>query len=517
MTGDPHRDSSVAERPPLPDLQAAADRLRARALELESAARPLEPDASEREVIRDAVVEYVERFLHELPERLTYDADKRPAKRLRDLPIGAEAGTAPPSIETLLRFVDECVVRPGILPSSGGHLGYIPGGGLYTSALGDYIAAVTNEYAGIRFAGPGSVEMENLVLDWMAELVGYPEGSGGNLASGGSIANLIAVVTARDAHGLEAKDFSRAVVYLTSHAHHCFDKALRIAGLGECVRRIVPLDDRYRMIPAELDRVVREDREAGLRPWLVMASAGTTDVGAIDPLSELGPIARAHGLWFHVDAAYGGFFALVEECRPRLAGMELSDTIVLDPHKGLFLPYGSGAVLGRDKTAMARAHAYHAHYMQDTVAEESREIGSPAELSPELTKHFRGLRVWLPLLLHGVAPFSACLEEKLYLARYFHGAVRRLGFEVGPEPELSVVTYRWVPEEGEANAFNEALIEEIHRDGRVFISSTLLDGTFVLRLAPLAFRTHLDTIDLTLDILREKVRKLEKEGVGATR
>ncbi len=503
----------AVERPPLSDLREAEDSLRARALELELAARPLEPDAEARQAIRGAVVEYVERFLDELPQRLTYDDDKSSAKKLRDTPIGSE----PPSIEALLRLVDECVVHPGILPSSAGHLGYIPGGGLYVSALGDYIAAVTNEYAGIRFAGPGSVEMENLVLRWMADLVGYPDGAGGNHTSGGSIANLIAVVTARDAHGLEGKDFSRAVVYLTSHAHHCFDKALRIAGLGECIRRIVPLDDRYRMVPEELDRAIHADREAGLRPWLVMASAGTTDVGAIDPLPELGAIAGKHDLWFHVDAAYGGFFALVDECRPQLAGMELSDTIVLDPHKGLFLPYGSGAVLARDKVAMARAHAYHAHYMQDTVAEEAREIGSPAELSPELTKHFRGLRAWLPLLLHGVEPFRACLEEKLYLARYFHGEVRRSGFEVGPEPELSVVTYRWVPEEGDANAFNRALIEEIHRDGRVFLSSTMLEGTFVLRLAPLAFRTHMDTIDLTLEILRDRVEKLEKEGTVASR
>jgi glutamate/tyrosine decarboxylase-like PLP-dependent enzyme len=367
----------------------------------------------------------------------------------------------------------------------------------------------------MRFAGPGSVEMENLVLDWMAEIVGYPAGSGGNLASGGSIANLIGVVTARDAHGLRAKDFSKAVVYLTDQAHHCFDKALRIAGLGECVRRIVALDDRYRMMPEDLERLIRLDREDGLLPWLVMASAGTTDVGAIVPLPEIGAIAREHELWFHVDAAYGGFFALVDECRPLLAGMELSDSLVLDPHKGLFLPYGSGAVLARDKVAMARAHAYHAHYMQDTVAEESREIGSPAELSPELTKHFRGLRVWLPLLLHGVEPFRACLEEKLYLARYFYREARTRGFEVGPEPELSVVIFRWVPEVGDANAFNEALIEEIHQDGRVFLSSTMLDGTFVLRLAPLAFRTHLSTIDLTLEILREKVEKLEREGIGA--
>jgi glutamate/tyrosine decarboxylase-like PLP-dependent enzyme len=466
--------------------------------------RRLEPGPEERAQVRSAVVEYAESFLERLPQLKTYEYRKEAAKQLRGSPIGDEAS----DIGELMALVQQCVVEPGLNPAHGGHLAYIPGGGIYASALGDYLADITNRYAGIKFAGPGAVEMENMLLDWMAELVGYPENSGGNLASGGSIANLIAIVTARDAHGLKARDFERAVVYLSEQAHHCIDKALRIAGLGECGGHIIPLDDRYRMIPGELEKAIAADRSSGLIPWMVIASAGTTDVGAIDPLTEIGQIAGENGLWYHIDAAYGGFFALVDECRPRLAGMELSDSIVLDPHKGLFLPYGSGAVLVKDKRALHQAHYYQAAYMQDTVAEEAAEISSPAELSPELTKHFRGLRQWLPLKLHGLAPFRACLEEKLLLTRYFYEKVQELGFEVGPEPELSVATYRWVPSSGDANEFNAALIDEIHRDGRVFVSSTMLDGEFVLRLAALTFRSHLEHVDLLMDILQEKVKDL---------
>jgi glutamate/tyrosine decarboxylase-like PLP-dependent enzyme len=472
--------------------------------ELEAVSRKLEPDLDERRSVREAVVAHGDAFLASLTHRKAYEIDKASALRLRAAPFADE----PTDIEELLAILDECVEAPGVNPSSGRFLGYIPGGGLYYSALGDYLAALTNRYAGVRFAGPGAVEMENALLDWMAELVGYPEGSGGNLASGGSIANLIAIVTARDVHHPKSRNFDQAVVYLSQQTHHCIDKALRIAGLGECVRRLVPLDARYRMIPAELERCIAEDRAAGLTPWMVIASAGTTDVGAIDPLEEIGLIAKADDLWYHVDAAYGGFFALVDECRPRLGGMGLSDSIVLDPHKGLFLPYGLGAVLVKDKVAMHRAHYYSAAYMQDTVAEESLAINSPAELSPELTKHFRGLRLWLPLKLHGVAAFRACLEEKLLLTRYFYEEIQKLGFEVGPQPELSVATYRWVPEAGDANAFNQALVEEIHRDGRIFVSSTMLDGTFVLRLAVLVFRTHIDAIDVTLELLKQKVEHL---------
>ncbi len=509
---DPARPGEAA--PPTGEREGRSETRRdllRRLRRLEAESRRLEPDAAERARVREGVVAYAEEFLERVAELKAYEADKEAARDLRRRPIGE-----PTEIEELLRLIERCVDRPGLNPASGGHLAYIPGGGIYLSALGDYLADVTNRYAGVRFAGPGAVEMENLCLEWMAALVGYPREAGGNLASGGSIANLIGIVAARDAHGLRATDFSRAVVYLTGQVHHCVDKALRVAGLGECVRRRVELDDRYRMRPDALRRAVAADRDAGLLPWLVIASAGTTDVGAVDPLEEIAEVAEEEGLWYHIDAAYGGFFALVEECRPRLRGMDRSDSIVLDPHKGLFLPYGTGAVLVKDRRAMHRAHWYEAAYMQDTVAEESREIGSPAELSPELTKHFRGLRLWLPLEIHGVEPFRACLEEKLLLARYFHGRVRELGFEVGPEPELSVCIYRWVPERGDANAFNEALVEAIHRDGRVFLSSTTIDGVFWLRLAVLSFRTHRKTVDLALEILQEKVEGLERQGVETT-
>ncbi len=496
----------------------ASDPLLARIGALEAEARKLEPPPAERTAVRESVVGYAEGFVDRIHELKAYEHRKEVARELRALPIAEE----PTPVEEVLDALARCVDAPGLNPASGGHLAYIPGGGLYYSALGDYLADVTNNYAGIRFTGPGAVEMENVLLDWMAEVVGFPPGSGGNLASGGSIANLIAVVTAREARGLRARDYPRAVVYVSSQTHHCVDKALRVAGLGECVRRKVSLDDRYRMRPDALEAAVLDDRAAGRIPWMVVSSAGSTDVGAVDPLEEIHKVARAHGLWSHVDAAYGGFFALVEACRPLLAGMAEADTVVLDPHKGLFLPYGSGAVLARDREALWRAHRAGAAYLQDRPEEEVVDMGSPADLSPELSRNFRGPRLWLPLMLHGVAPFRAGLEEKLLLTRWFHREAAAMGFEMGPEPDLSVTTFRWVQEGAEpeaVNAFNRGLLDEIHRDGRVFLSSTSLDGRFVLRLAALAFRTHLDTIETTLAMLEKKLEALgaRPEGAGALR
>ncbi|MEE2637577.1 MAG: pyridoxal-dependent decarboxylase [Acidobacteriota bacterium] len=473
--------------------------------QLEQVARRLEPDGRKRRHVREAVVQYGETFLNTLETTKVFDPNRERVAHLFASPLQDQ----PSDIGDLLTLLGDAVTTPGLKPASGAHMGYIPGGGVYVSALGDYLAAVTNEFAGVSFTGPGAVAMETMLLDWMAKEIGYPPESGGNLTSGGSIANLIAIVTARDAMELAPMDIERAVVYLSEQTHHCVDKALRIAGLGASLRRFIPLDSRSRMIPEELHRVIGADQAAGLRPWLVVGSAGTTDVGAIDPLTELSEIAHAHQLWFHVDGAYGGFFVLSEGGPATLEGMAQSDSIVLDPHKGLFLPYGVGAVLIRDRAALHHAHYYDAGYMQDAHAsEDDGDLLSPAELSPELTKHFRGLRCWLPLKLHGVAPFRACLDEKLLLARYFHDEVSKLGFEVGPPPELSVVAFRWIPERGDPDAFNQKLIDAIHRDGRVFLSSSRINGRFILRMAALCFRTHLDTINLTLRVLRNTVQEL---------
>jgi glutamate/tyrosine decarboxylase-like PLP-dependent enzyme len=296
------------------------------------------------------------------------------------------------------------------------------------------------------------------------------------------------------------------VIYLSAQAHHSIDKAIRIAGLADCVIRRLPLDPKYRIIVRALREQIKSDKAAGLDPFLVVASAGTTDVGAVDPLVQIADIAAEFGLWYHIDAAYGGFFRLTEEGREKMAGIELSDSIVIDPHKGLFVPYGLGVVLVKDRAKMQAAQYHTASYMQDALA--SEEEPSPADLSPELTRPFRGLRLWLPLKLHGIAPFRACLEEKLLLAKYFYEEVQKLGFVCDLEPELSVVVYRYEPETGDADEYNKRLLAEVIEDGRIFISSTMLDGKFTLRFACLAFRTHLKTVDTLLSVLKEKVHLL---------
>ena len=216
--------------------------------ELEEIALQLEPEAEARQVIRDIVIDYSENFLSKLAQANTYvDKESNPEALIQS--AFSEEGQ---DMADLVEMVRLHVDTPGINPASGGHLGYIPGGGLFPSSLADYLAAVTNRYAGIFYANPGAVRMENMIIQWLIELMGYPKTAAGNLASGGSIANLIAITTARDAQLPHSSQFESAVIYLSGQAHHCLHKALRIAGLGQAILREVPLDDQFRMVPSDL-------------------------------------------------------------------------------------------------------------------------------------------------------------------------------------------------------------------------------------------------------------------------
>ena len=422
---------------------------------------------------------------------------------------------APGALATALDYLTTHVALHGHTVWAPGFFGYIPGGNLYHAALADYLASVMNPFTGSVIASPGAIPVENQVLEWLASVMGYPTSSGGNLTSGGSLANLNAIVTAREAAGIKSRDVPRTVVYLSKHAHYCVAKGLRVAGLGECPLRYIALDGRYRMKPAALEEAIEADRAEGLRPWLVVASAGTTDTGAVDPLDQVANVAERHGLWFHVDAAYGGMFRLCEEGKKLLRGLERSDSVVLDPHKGMFLPYGVGAVLVKNREAMMAAHSYEAHYVPDLTR--TRSAPSPLEHSAELSRPFRGIRLWLPLQALGTEPFAAALEEKLLLARYAWekiGALEQV--EVGPEPDLSTFVFRAVPAGGgsaatnpaEADALNVAIEQALLADGRVLLSSTVLDGRRYLRFSVLALYTHRDAIDFAARLIAEQIAQL---------
>ncbi len=465
---------------------------------LEEIAKQLAPSAQLRARWNQEVQAYADDFLDQIDRLNAYDEVDEPGTLL---PL-QEQGR---SINEILDNLKQVVDRKGINPASGGHLGYIPGGGIFPSALGDYLAAITNRYAGLFYASPGAVKIGNDVLRWLCQLANYPTTALGTLTSGGSIANLVAITTARDTLQIKGALIEQSVIYMSDQAHYCIPKALKVAGLSEVVIRNIPLDSSFRIRIDLLKQQLEQDRTQGLHPFMIIGSAGTTNTGVIDPLDQLADLAEEYGTWFHVEGAYGAPFLLVEEVRQKFKGIERSDSFVIDPHKGLFIPYGLGAVLVKNSEALYRSQFYTAEVMQDAFQDQV-EL-SPADLSPELSRHFRALRLWLPLQLFGITPFRAALQEKLLLCRYFYEEAQKIGLELGSYPELSVTIFRYVPSTGDANAFNQGLIESILRDGRIFLSSTTIDGIFWIRLAVLSFRTHRREIDLCLELISRYLKE----------
>ncbi|HMS51322.1 MAG TPA: aminotransferase class I/II-fold pyridoxal phosphate-dependent enzyme [Chitinophagales bacterium] len=467
--------------------------------ELSKLSRQLDPPEPERVELINSVVNYANQFIEGLG---TVTAFRN--KDANSLEITNEKHP----LSELLSLYQKQVAETGINAASGKHLGYIPGGGVFSAALADFIAAVTNPFASVYFASPGGATLENEVVNWLKSVFSFPKNAVGCLSSGGSISTLIAFTAARDRHKIKNERIPKSVVYLSEQVHHSTQKALRIIGLEDIIIRCLPLDDRHRIKADLLETQIEKDILAGLYPFLVVATAGTTDTGAVDPLEAIAAIAQKYKIWFHVDAAYGGFFIMTATKKAIFKGIEKANSLIVDPHKGLFLPYGVGAVLVKDSDAVLHSNYYTANYMQD-VAHDEEMLKSPANLSPELTKHFRGLRVWLPLQLHGIEPFIACLEEKLLLVKYFRNKLKALGFCLGPEPDLSA-SYFWYPFETEADKKNKLLMDEIHADGAVFLSSSIINNRFVIRIAILAFRTKKEIVDETIEMIKRCLIKVHK-------
>lgn len=469
-------------------------------LEMQELSKDLEPTEERRNELNTALCNYSNEFINTLDSYPAFINNHTIANKF-SLKNGKQ------SFQDFLNEFNQEVHQRGIKPASGGHVGYIPGGGIFTAALGDYLACISNEYAGMHYASPGAVAIENELLDWMKSMFGFPKNAVGNLTSGGSIANMIALTAARDKFGVKNENITNSVIYLSEQVHHCVLKALRIIGLEDVCIRYLKLDDQHKIDPTYLEAAILKDKNKGLRPFLVIASAGTTDTGAIDPLEVMAQLAKEHNLWYHIDGAYGGFFMLCESKRSLFKGIEKADSLVIDPHKGLFLPYGIGTVLIKDREIVYKSHHYIANYMQDAIHE---KWDNPADVSPELTKHFRGLRMWIPLKLHGTEPFAACLNEKLLLTTYFRMKLKEMNFKLGPEPDLTV-SYFWYEQEGvDNNKFNKRLLELLHADGTVFLSSTMLGEQFVIRLAIVSFRTKLATIDKAVEMIKRCLKRTTK-------
>ncbi len=408
----------------------------------------------------------------------------------------------------LLDLLFDRLVPKTFNTASPGYLAYIPGGGIFHAAVADLIADSVNRYVGVWTAAPALAQLETNVLRWFADMIGYPRSARGLLTTGGSLANFTALVTARRTRLPE--NFLSGTAYASDQVHHSVIKAALMAGFPEKNIREVPSDGNYRIRIEELAARIAADRKAGMIPFLIVASAGTTNTGAVDDLEALADLARAESLWLHVDAAYGGFFMLTERGRRAMQGIDRADSVTLDPHKALFLPYGTGSLLVRDGEALRQAHTVEADYMPPM--QDDLEFVDFCRYSPELSRDFRGLRVWLPFKMHGADAFRRNLDEKLDLALWATDELCKIpGMEIVAAPQLSLVAFRYVREglnREELNDLNRRLLAGINTRQRVFLTPTILAASFVLRICVLSFRTHLDRMQAAMDDIRAAIREL---------
>ena len=390
--------------------------------------------------------------------------------------------------------------------------GFIPSAPTWPGILADFLAAGYNVNACTWLVASGASQIELVVIDWFRRWLGYPAGAGGLLTSGGSAASVDAFVAAREAAGHP----ERATVYMSDQSHSAHVRAARIIGVRpECVR-LLPSDAEFRLDMDLLARAVADDRAAGFNPIAICANAGTGSTGAVDPLSAIADYCAAEGIWMHVDAAYGGFAAVTERGKRLLSGIERADSVGLDPHKWLFQPYEAGALLVKDARTLEHAFEVHHDILQDTVWGANHPNISDRGL--QLSRSFRGLKVWMSIQTFGMAAFRRAVDKGMELAARAEKYVQDSAvLEFLTPVSLGIVCFRINPADRGRHDRDEAALEQINRkvlarvfwEDRAFLSSTLLHGTFALRLCIINHNT-------TWDDVRETLEAAERFGVEAS-
>ncbi|HKB41462.1 MAG TPA: aminotransferase class V-fold PLP-dependent enzyme [Gemmataceae bacterium] len=462
------------------------------------------PDAEQMQALGRQALDWVVRHLATLPDQAVgQTASRAELEALLRCPA-PESGH---DFAAVLREFEEKVTAHAFRPNHPRFLAFIPSAPSFLSVLGELLCAGTNFFGGVWLEAAGPSQVELLVLDWFKEMLGYPPEARGILTSGGSEANLTALVTAREPLSFDER--ARAVVYVTEQRHWSVDRAARVMGLHPDQVRPVPADEQFRLRPEALAALVRRDRDGGKRPWAVVANAGATNTGAVDPLTALADLCRQERLWLHVDAAYGWVATLVPEGRKLLEGIGAADSLTLDPHKWFGQTFEAGCVLVRDGRLLARAFTMRPEYMQDVEPAED-EINF-ADHGIALSRRFRALKIWLSVQVLGMGWFRRLVERCCLLAELGQRLLERAGcFEVLSPRELSIVGFRHVPPgfvgqgaaaDEQLDALNLALVEALRVTGRAFLSSTRLRGKVALRFCFVNWRTTATDVEEVVALL----------------
>jgi aromatic-L-amino-acid decarboxylase len=416
-----------------------------------------------------------------------------------------EDGTA---LEPLLdRLFRDWIPRSFTAPGPG-YLAFIPGGGIYPAALADFIADTVNRYTGVWQAAPALVQLEANALDWLRAWMDFPAEARGLFTAGGSMATFNGIVCARERY--LGADIRRGVLYASDQAHHSVLKSAKLAGVMPDRVRPIASDDRFRLRVDLLRDAIAADRRAGLTPFAVVSSAGTTNTGAVDPLADIADLCARESMWHHVDGAYGAFFYLCPDLRDTLRGLDRADSLTLDPHKGMFLPYGTGALLVRDGAALRAAHEATADYLPPMPHPD--EFYDPSQHGPELSRGFPGLRVWLAVKMYGAAAFRAAIAEKRALTiDAFERIAAMPHVAIDAPPELSLLAFHltWPgASRADEDRATRALMASVTARGRVMVTGAVAHGRYLGRVCVLSFRTHQDRIDALIEDMDRAIAEI---------
>ncbi len=450
--------------------------------------------------------------------RITPAKTRAQIASLFDEPLPEE----PQPMESILNEVEGKIFANSTLYLNPRFFGYINSGGNQASILAELLASAANQILSLWHFSPAASEVERRVVQWIAQFIGYPTGAGGCLVSGGSAGNLVGLAVARkqkapfDADALGMRGGPLLTVYASREVHASIDKAMIILGMGRDHLRKIAVRDDFTIDLEALRKQVSEDRSSGYHPICVVGVAGTTNTGAVDPLDGLAEFCQAQGLWFHLDAAYGGPAASTKVARKLFQGLERADSIVVNPHKWLYVPAEAACILVREPAALRHTFQVAADYLK-----EGNDIGADAPLDfkdygPQLSRNFRALKVWMTFKAYGAQKLRAAIESNIEIMRYLADRIDESQdfIRLAPVP-LSVVCFRYRTADTSKHTdqqylddLNNRLLGALERDGRVFLSGTIIDGKRALRACSVNHRLRREDVDFLLEVTRQVGRSL---------
>lgn len=428
------------------------------------------------------------------------------------------------SAESILKDTTKLLIENSTFNGHPRFWGYITSSAAPIGVLGDLLASMMNPNVGGWQLSPMASEIEIQTIKWIAEMVRYPTDGGGILVSGGNMANFLGFLAAREnkakypvrKEGMVATNNNQMTVYVSKETHTWIQKAADFFGHGTNTIRWIETDDKLRMIPEKLIEQLEEDLKSGFHPFMVVGTAGSVSTGAIDPIYEIADICSKYDLWFHVDGAYGGFAAVLPDAPTDLKAFKFADSIALDPHKWLYSPIEAGCILVKDKTHLTEAFSYIPTYYHFEGSESSPPTNF-YEYGMQNTRGFRALKVWLGLQQAGKNGYIKMIREDIELAAYMAEVIKPHKELEQFTNSLSITTFRYVPakyadnkdqHQEDLNEINTTLLENLQKEGNVYLSNAVIDGNFLLRACIVNFRTTKADIEALPGIVLEAGRKI---------